>query len=111
MSIGKRIRQYRTEAKLSQKELGKRLGISQQQIAQYETGKRIPKLETIDKIAKALNIDPYSIYSFDMASKTLENDMNKDTIAAHFNGDEYTEAELEEIKRFAEFVKSRREKE
>lgn len=30
------------------------------------------------------------------------------TIAAHFDGDEYTESELEEIRQFAEFVKSKR---
>ena len=32
------------------------------------------------------------------------------TIAAHFDGNEYTEDELEEIKKFAEFVKQRRNK-
>ena len=30
------------------------------------------------------------------------------TLAAHFDGDEYTDEELEEIKRFAEYIKSRR---
>ena len=30
------------------------------------------------------------------------------TIAAHFDGDEYTPEELDEIKAFAEFVKSKR---
>ena len=30
------------------------------------------------------------------------------TIAAHFDGDEYTEEELDEIKKFAEFVKAKR---
>lgn len=30
------------------------------------------------------------------------------TIAAHFDGDEYTEEELDEIRKFAEFVKSKR---
>lgn len=31
-----------------------------------------------------------------------------ETIAAHFSGDEYTKEELEEIRQFAEFVKSKR---
>lgn len=31
------------------------------------------------------------------------------TLAAHFDGDEYTEDELDEIRQFAEFVKSKRE--
>ena len=30
------------------------------------------------------------------------------TLAAHFDGSEYTEEELEEIKQFAEFVKNKR---
>lgn len=30
------------------------------------------------------------------------------TIAAHFDGDEYTEDELDEIRQFAEFVKNKR---
>lgn len=30
------------------------------------------------------------------------------TLAAHFDGDEYTESEMEEIKNFAAFVKNRR---
>ena len=32
------------------------------------------------------------------------------TLAAHFDGDEYTEDELDEIKQFAEFVKGKRGK-
>lgn len=56
MNSGERIRKYRKEAGLTQKELGERLGVSQQHIAQYENGKRIPKIETIDKIAVALNV-------------------------------------------------------
>lgn len=44
--------------------------------------------------------------------KALEedHDINEEplTIAAHFDGDEYTEAELEKIKEFAAFVKASR---
>ena len=32
------------------------------------------------------------------------------TLAAHFDGDEYTESELDEIRQFAEFVKNKRVK-
>lgn len=62
MNIGEQIKKYRLEAKLSQKELGERLGISQQQIAQYENGKRIPKIETINNIAGALGIGVRRLY-------------------------------------------------
>lgn len=36
------------------------------------------------------------------------NDNSPVTIAAHFDGDEYTEEELDEIRQFAEFVKNKR---
>ena len=62
MSIGEQIRKYRKEAGMSQKELGKKLGISQQQIAQYENGKRIPKIETINSIAGALGMGVRRLY-------------------------------------------------
>ena len=51
MDIGEQIRNHRKKAGLSQKELEKKLGVSQQHIAQYENGKRIPKLETLIKIS------------------------------------------------------------
>lgn len=62
MNIGEQIKKYRLEAKLSQRELGERLGISQQQIAQYENGKRIPKIETINNIAGALGVGVRRLY-------------------------------------------------
>lgn len=62
MNIGEQIKKYRTKANISQKELGKRLGVSQQQIAQYESGKRIPKIETINNIAGALGIGVRRLY-------------------------------------------------
>lgn len=57
MTTGERIRKFRTEKKLSQSTLGSKLGISQQQIAQYELGTRTPKIDTLAKIANALDID------------------------------------------------------
>ncbi len=58
MTVGEKIRTIRKEKGLTQKELGDRLGkISQQQIGQWETGKANPKKETLQKIAKALEVD------------------------------------------------------
>lgn len=58
MTVGEKIRTIRKEKGLTQKELGDKLGkISQQQIGQWETGKANPKKETLQKIAKALEVD------------------------------------------------------
>lgn len=56
MTIGERIREIRKAQGLTQKELGHRLGLSYQSIAQWENGLRSPKLETILKIAQALGV-------------------------------------------------------
>lgn len=57
MSIGENIKRLRKEKNITQKELGERMGgISQQQIGQWENGNKYPKLETIRKIAAALQV-------------------------------------------------------
>ena len=57
MAIGENIRKIRKEKKLTQKELGKLCGMSEAQIGQYENGLRNPKMETLKKIANALDIN------------------------------------------------------
>lgn len=55
-TIGERIKQTRIRKGITQKELAEKLGTTPQNLAQYESGKRNPKLETIKKIAQALNV-------------------------------------------------------
>lgn len=57
MTIGKRIRQARKQAGLSQKQLGERLNLSASMIGQWENDLRKPKFETAQRIATALNVD------------------------------------------------------
>ncbi len=57
-SVGENIRRIRKARNMTQKELGKRLGgISQQQIGQWETGIKNPKIETLEKIATVLDVN------------------------------------------------------
>lgn len=62
MNIGDKIKKFRLEKKLTQKELGDRLGVSQATYQQWEKGKRNPKRETIIKIANALDIPVSFLY-------------------------------------------------
>lgn len=59
--IGKAIREARTKANLKQRELAAKLSVSEAMVCQWETGKRIPKKETIEKIAKGLGISPFEL--------------------------------------------------
>lgn len=55
-----RLKEIRQEKKLSQKDLAKKLNISQQAISLYEKGDREPKLETWQKLADYFNVSvPY----------------------------------------------------
>lgn len=56
MAVGQRIKTARQKAGLTQKELGVKLGISYQTVAQWENNLRNPKQETLQKIAKALGV-------------------------------------------------------
>lgn len=74
MTIGERIREIRKSRGLTQKELGERLGLSYQSIAQWENNLRKPKSETILKIATALGVryeDIVGIETFDTGEELL----------------------------------------
>ena len=56
MTLGETLKHYRIKKGLSQKALGEKLGMPQQMVAQYESGKRKPKIETQEKIANVLGV-------------------------------------------------------
>lgn len=57
MTIGDRIKQARTEKGLTQKQLGIISETSEITIRQYELGKRQPRIEQLQRIASALDVD------------------------------------------------------
>lgn len=76
MSTGQRIKDARRKADLTQKELGTKLGVAYQTVAQWENDLRKPKIETLTRIAEALGVDPYSLADWDTATRMIENDIN-----------------------------------
>lgn len=99
------LKSLRTAKGLTQDELGKVLKISRSTVGMYENGSREPDYETLESIADYFNVD--IDYLLGRTTKTTKI-VVPNTLAAHFDGDEYTEEELEEIYNFAEFVKNKR---
>ena len=67
----------------------------------YKKGSENAKLSTLKKLCTYFNC------TLDYLANDTVNDQPT-TIAAHFDGNEYTEDELDEIRKFAEFVKNRK---
>ena len=48
---------------MTQKELSEKIGLTDQhRIVQYEKGVRVPKKDLVDKMALALDVNPYTLY-------------------------------------------------
>ncbi len=101
-SMGLKIKSLREDKKLSQSELATLVGYKDKTaIAKVEAGKVDLPQSKISAFAKALNTTTSYLFSDEVDDEPV-------TIAAHFDGDEYTEAELDKIKEFAAFVKASR---
>ena len=59
--LGKNIRKYRKELKLTQFELSIQTDVTEDYIHFLETGKRIPSLDVLGKLADALKIEPHQL--------------------------------------------------
>lgn len=101
--LGKRLEELRTEKRMTKKEVADYLQIDQSTYGKYELGKRQPDYETLDKLANLFNVSVDYILCRTNVRTPIE------TIAAHHEGEEWTEEELEEIEAFKEFVRMRRQ--
>lgn len=86
---------------MTYKELALKIGVKASSVSMWMNGKSLPRMGTLDKIADLFNISAESLI-------TSAPPDTSHTLAAHFDANEYTDEELEEIKRFAEYVKSKR---
>ena len=62
MIVGDRLRAVREEKKLSQGDIEKRTGLLRCYISRVENGHTVPAIETLEKIARALEIPLYQLF-------------------------------------------------
>ena len=60
--VGERLREIRKEKKLSQGDMEKRSGLPRPYISRVENGHTVPSIETLEKIARALEVPLYQIF-------------------------------------------------
>lgn len=100
-TIAKNLLYYRKKNKITQKELAEQLGVKHNAISAWENGVNSIDIDTLFRICKIFGVTVNDMYGMSSPEQPT-------TIAAHFDGDEYTEEELDKIKEFAAFVKSTR---
>lgn len=102
MGIGVRLEAIMKAKKINANELASKIGVTSSTI--YSMIKRDSTRVDIDliiKIAHALGMTADELLSDEPYEQP-------DTLAAHFEGEEFTEDELKEIDNFVEYVKSKR---
>ena len=62
MLIGNRLRELREAKKLSQGDIEKRTGLLRCYISRVENGHTVPAIETLEKLARALEIPLYQLF-------------------------------------------------
>jgi transcriptional regulator with XRE-family HTH domain len=62
MIIGDRLRELREEKKLSQGDIEKRTGLLRCYISRVENGHTVPAIETLEKLARALEVPLYQLF-------------------------------------------------
>jgi transcriptional regulator with XRE-family HTH domain len=78
MNIGAAIRGYRTQRGLSQGDIEKRTGLLRCYLSRVENGHTVPSLETLNKIAHALDIPLAQFFSEPSAENTAPSEKVSD---------------------------------
>ncbi len=63
--VVRRVRQIREARGLTQTDLGERAGIAPAEISRLERGRRVPRVDTLGRIAEALGVAPASFFEVD----------------------------------------------
>ena len=99
MGIGKKLEQLLEANNMNANELARKINVSPQTI--YSMIKRDSRKADIEVLLRIADI-------FGVNAEYFVYEHRPTVLAAHFDGDEYTEEELDEIRQFAEFVKNKR---
>ena len=80
--IGKRIRKYREDRGLSQKELADKIGVSNSRISNWEKGINRPDADILAALCRALNVSPSELLDVRLSVDEL-NDQERKVIQAY----------------------------
>ncbi|APC48990.1 hypothetical protein BME96_12655 [Virgibacillus halodenitrificans] len=103
MGISENLKIIRERYDLTQQDLADIAGVSNKAVSTWESGSKEPRMGAIQKIATHFNLRKSQIIEDGGLDEV-------DTIAAHHDGEEWTEEELTEIENFKKYLLSKRNK-
>lgn len=80
MSFPSRLKQLRTQNKMTQEELGKKINVTKVSISGYENGNRSPDTDTLQRIAEVFNVSMDYLFGRTDAPSPLEKEKESDEI-------------------------------
>lgn len=104
-SLGERLKSLRGSR--TQEDVSKQIGLSRARYSHYENNRVEPDTAILKKLSEFYNVSTDFLLGLTDQKKSQE-DYEIQTIAAHHDGEEWTEEELEEIEQFKEFVRMKR---
>lgn len=107
MALKDMLRRARENKGLSQTDVERLCGIKRTALSNYENGVSEPDVDKLKVLCDLYGITPNDLFEWENDnSPALDHEIK--TIAAHHNGKEWSESELDEIERFKEWVRSKR---
>lgn len=86
--LGARIKELRKRAELSQDQLAEKVGIDGKYLSRIEVGKRYPSLETLERIADALQVKMIVLFDYDHFQEGIATPKGIDQLIRGANTDE-----------------------
>jgi transcriptional regulator with XRE-family HTH domain len=102
MGFPERLKALRLEKRLMQEELAKIIKTTNATISKYENGRIEPNLETLQLLAE--HFDVSVDYILDKTNVRHQHD-----VLAFHTTEDLTEEEIEEVKKYIEFLKTKRD--
>lgn len=97
--LSENLYQLMKENNITQVELSEAIGVSQSTISNWLKEVKYPRISKVQELANYFNVPKSRI--------TEDKNLQQDTIAAHFDKENLTEEEMEEVRQFIKIIKRR----
>ena len=119
ITFAERLKAERKKNNITQTQLAEKLYLDRSSISKYESGKQIPETPTLEKLADFFDVSiDYLLGKTDILNYEDNSSLNSinenlstnglKTLAAHFDEEQFTQDDLDDIENFIKFIISKK---